>query len=229
MKLSQEFATPTTRSGLRLYPSEPGNIISSFHQSDKWLTLPKHVRAPMVTYGTQHFYLDEPCELQTGQTVLPQMWYAKENGSMWCDGYVANLLYPDIVKVSSQDPISFRVADLRRNGLSFKRKGFNTICEFKPLTSVSFKVLTRIPAYPIDLSEQAGEISLPVVNPLRMKSNGMPLYTVPLILNADDVSGGQSKRYNPHHIVCRTCFSAIPKSSPWSLFTAYHSECLLVL
>ena len=38
-------------------------------------------------------------------------------------------------------------------------------------------------------------------NPLRAKSGGRMVYTVPLIVFMDDVSGNISKQWNKHHVV----------------------------
>ena len=38
-------------------------------------------------------------------------------------------------------------------------------------------------------------------NPLRVKSGGRMVYTVPLIVFMDDVSGNISKQWNKHHVI----------------------------
>ena len=40
-----------------------------------------------------------------------------------------------------------------------------------------------------------------IPNPLRVKSGGRMVYTVPLIVFMDDVSGNISKQWNKHHVV----------------------------
>ncbi|OAV90780.1 hypothetical protein PTTG_28197 [Puccinia triticina 1-1 BBBD Race 1] len=85
LSVKKDLANPYVTPHLDFYPVDSGGkSIYKLSQSYKWReALARENRAPMVAINKKHYYIYEPCQLQSGVMVVPVYFYQKEDGKLY--------------------------------------------------------------------------------------------------------------------------------------------------
>ena len=70
----QDFANPEVAKHLHFYPEETDGPISEVWQANRWKEFDLSQLTPMYVSGYTHFYIEEICQLDSGQYVIPHDW-----------------------------------------------------------------------------------------------------------------------------------------------------------
>ncbi|KAL9939074.1 hypothetical protein V8E36_001887 [Tilletia maclaganii] len=168
---------------LQLYPRQAA-VIKSYQDSDRASEQDK-TKAPMVeVWKGRHAYIDEVVELADGH-MLVQCWYEDQYGVIVGRGLQASR-NGHLVLVQ-EDELCVPVSSITKTAKELAGAGGVT------------KVLRD-------------EKDLKLLNPLRQISQGRMVYSIPLYIFMDDLSGNRSKRWNKH-LACYVQSAAIEATS----------------
>ncbi|KAL9931874.1 hypothetical protein V8E36_009189 [Tilletia maclaganii] len=167
--LQSDFSNPMIRRQLQLYPRQAA-VIKSYQESDRAFHQDK-TKAPMVELAKgRHAYVDEVVELTNGH-MLVQRWYENEYGDIVGRGLRAN----------------------RRGHIVHVQE--HELCV--PLSSIRQTSLELAGAGGITKVYRNGR-EQKLLNPLRQVAQGRMVYSIPLYVFMDDLSGNRSKRWDKH-------------------------------
>jgi hypothetical protein len=79
----QDMANPAVAKHIQLYPEVTnGAPISEVWQASRWKEFQRSELNPMYASGLSHFYVGEIAQLDTGELVIPDMWYTSRQGQV---------------------------------------------------------------------------------------------------------------------------------------------------
>ncbi|CAD6919595.1 unnamed protein product [Tilletia laevis] len=130
---------------------------------------------PMAVHGDFHVWTEEIWLLLDGTIVRPYTFFEDDQGAMWAEGNVVQ---------RSEGDTELHVIDDRR---SFKLSELDT-------NTAQTQALRRLPIF-----DDYGELRH--TNPLKVQFEGKKVFSVPVALFTDDLSGNRSKRWNKHEAV----------------------------
>ncbi|KAG6372218.1 hypothetical protein JVT61DRAFT_8017 [Boletus reticuloceps] len=185
--IAMDFANPLTRFAMQEYPEDGQGRMSQVHHGSKMLdNLPDGLAPPCVRVDRAIYFVNELLQQSTGQYFIPKKFFqvrmSPEGESM----------EPTILALGHK--------------VSKTEVGFAVDLEM-----IIIPVSTFFNTFE-DLRHQAGESGIQFTassiafsdlmpNPLQEKSGGRMVYTVPLIVFMDDVSGNILKQWNKHHVI----------------------------
>ncbi|KAF8428888.1 hypothetical protein L210DRAFT_3327899, partial [Boletus edulis BED1] len=182
--IAMDFANPLTRFAMQEYPEDGQGCMSQVHHGSKMLNdLPDDLAPPCVRVDRSIYFVHELLQRSMGRYFIPKKFFrartsTQEEPSLLALGHEVSkteegfAVDPEMVIVLASTFVNTFVDLQRQHGPS--------CIKFTP-SSIAFA--DRMP------------------NPLREKSGGRMIYTIPLIVFMDDVSGNISKQWNKHHVV----------------------------
>ncbi|KIJ11470.1 hypothetical protein PAXINDRAFT_84506, partial [Paxillus involutus ATCC 200175] len=184
--IAMDFANPLTRFTMQDYPEDGQGRMSQVHHGNKMLEgLPDDLAPPCVHVGGSIFFVNELLQQTTRGYFIPKKFFqARLQSSKSADAEVLALGH----KVSltgegfSVDP-EMVITPASTFFHTFKDIQHESMSDHLSPTASSAAHAKLMP------------------NPLRIKSGGRMVITVPLIVFMDDVSGNISKQWNKHHVV----------------------------
>ncbi|GAA5991621.1 hypothetical protein JCM5350_007777 [Sporobolomyces pararoseus] len=171
--IERDFLNPRLASTFQFYPRRGEGSKDLFDGDYLNYQLPPSLATPMVRSRDHDFYLFEPVKHQSGALYATQRWF--ERGSeLWGEGYEVELDSGSL-KLPLRHMETYRVEEL--------------IMDSKELeTLASYTVVSDSDDFM-------------AVNPLRIIANGQRVFSTPVSIQMDDLSGARSKRWNPHYAI----------------------------
>ncbi|KAB5589078.1 hypothetical protein CTheo_7477 [Ceratobasidium theobromae] len=173
--IAQDMANPYLRKYMNFYPHFDGNRMSEvWHGSKMLCDAPDHLLTPMIRYNGKIFYVNELVK-RKNDWFLPLRWIMMDERCEPCAiGY----------KVGEQ-PGGLHVHNDRR--IIVPVSGF---CQSFP-ELMAHKIIPEF-----DDDSQSFLTGMP--HPLRDLAKSQPVYSIPIILFMDDVSGNITRQWNKH-------------------------------
>ncbi|KAI0086224.1 hypothetical protein BDY19DRAFT_1017745 [Irpex rosettiformis] len=178
-----DWANPLVRPHIRPYV-EVSSSVSEFYQAqrlhDEDVDLLQLMWANFTNAPDMHFYIKEVARMRNGSFVIPIKWVCAIDESRveteCADVYLVdyNPLTGD-ARVRNTEVIRIRASDLELDFLSLQSQG------------MQFTFDDKSPSWTCNMP-----------HPVRERAEGRPTFTLGIMNWADDVSGNQSKQYNPH-------------------------------
>ncbi|KAJ6622345.1 hypothetical protein B0H10DRAFT_2342221 [Mycena sp. CBHHK59/15] len=188
--IKKDMSNPFTRADMVLYPEDAGNKLGEVWHGDKMLRdIPDHLLSPTIRHNGVIYYVNELVKCTEGRWFLPKRWLTRNSGKvMFASGHPLIQNKAGLV-VDDQTLDIVEVSSFLQN--------FNQILDgnsgIYPLSTQSDKFAQNMPH---SLREKAG---------LRM------VYSIPLAVFIDDVSGNKSKQWNKH-FSCYMSNGALPRT-----------------
>ncbi|KAG2132739.1 uncharacterized protein EDB93DRAFT_1255149 [Suillus bovinus] len=176
-----DYSNPLTRFCMQDYPEDGRGNMSQVHHGSKMLhELPEELLVPSVCVNGGIYFRNELLQSTTGFFIPTRFFQANISS---CDAEQASLQvlalgHPVAGFAVDPERIILEVSSFQRTYIDLQADVH--LCGF---TSTSQPFAAKMP------------------NPLREKSNGRLVLTVPQIIFMDDVSGNVSKQWNKHHAV----------------------------
>ncbi|KAH7919605.1 hypothetical protein BV22DRAFT_968262, partial [Leucogyrophana mollusca] len=188
--IAKDYANPLTRFAMQDYPEDNGKGMSQVFNGEKMLLeLPS---PPAVRVDGTIYFKDELLQDTSGCYFIPERFFTGLDTSIDVDepgnGPDAKILYA-LGRAVTRTDAGFIISDEQEivNTSTFKR---------------SFDVISACHGeLDCGLTESSVKYGSLTCNPLRTKSAGRMVYTVPPIIFMDDVSGNISKQWNKHHAI----------------------------
>ncbi|KAJ7069017.1 hypothetical protein B0H15DRAFT_807270 [Mycena belliarum] len=189
--IKKDMANPFTRAGMTLYPEDAGNKLGEVWHGDKMLrNVPDHLLSPTIRHNGVIWYVNELVQCFDGSWFLPKRWVTQSGGN---------------VMLAS----GFKVVELPDGSLLVQETSFETI-KVSSFEFNFFQILDRTSGiYP--LSAESDGFAQEMPHPLREKAGERMVYSIPLAVFIDDVSGNQSKQWNKH-FSCYMSNGALPRT-----------------
>ncbi|KAH9949290.1 hypothetical protein B0H21DRAFT_889914 [Amylocystis lapponica] len=230
--IAKDYANPLTRSSMEDYPIDgDGGMSQVFHAEKMLLEMPAEHMAPTVRVDGEIYFVNELLQLASDDYFIPERFFAArpsesraESSSRPSPTSAARELYA-LGRLVARSNAGFLVSVEERviAPISTFRRTFEEIRLNADEFSCGFT----------ECSKSYGE-QMP--HPFRAKSGGRMVYSVPLIIFMDDVSGNISKQWNKHHVIymsnanmpremiekefCVRFVSSSPNATPMELMTA---------
>ncbi|KAF7333096.1 Carbamoyl-phosphate synthase large chain [Mycena venus] len=184
--IKKDVSNPFTRANMSFYPEDAGNKLGEVWHSDKMLRdIPDHLLSPNVRHKGKIYYVNELVQCNDGHWFLPKRWVTRNNGKvMLASGY-------NVTEMGSW----FNGGDLDLVEVSTFELNFDEIFECH---------IWNIPLGRDDFAAQ-------MPHPLRAVAGSKLIYSIPLAIFIDDVSGNKSKQWNKH-FSCYMSNGAIPRT-----------------
>ncbi|KAG1803360.1 hypothetical protein EV424DRAFT_1331009, partial [Suillus variegatus] len=188
--IAKDYANPLTRLAMQDYPEDSGKGMSQvFHGKKMLLDMPS---PPAVRVHGAVYFTDELLQDSTGGYFIPQRFFLG----------AADPSIDDIETCEHSDKVLYALGRVvERTDAGFIISEDQEII----LTSTFIRSFADIAANygELDCGLTASSVKYGSLspNPLREKSKGRMVYTVPLIIFMDDVSGNISKQWNKHHAI----------------------------
>ncbi|KAF7974716.1 hypothetical protein HWV62_11375 [Athelia sp. TMB] len=190
--IAKDISNPVTRANMTFYPEDlKGRLGEVWHGTKMLEDVPDHILSPMVRHGCVDYYVDELVKCKDGSYFLPKRW-VRCDGSMHAVGHS--------VQDSAQGLVVFKDSRRRVNVDEFAQN-------IEQILAISSGIFPFAP--------ESGEFA--VSHPLRTTASGRMVYSVPLVVFIDDVSGNQSKQWNKH-FSCYMSNGALPRTKLESEF-----------
>ncbi|KAM6489231.1 hypothetical protein JOM56_015401, partial [Amanita muscaria] len=181
--ITKDFSNPITRFAMHEYPEDTGDCVAEVFNAKKMLfALPPDIRPPAVKVDSKIFFIDELMQLSMGEYFIPTRYFRAQPTpnsvnvrELIAEGHTAHLV---------QNKFDVDGALTRKPTSSFANT-YEDICV----------ILGYTPQF------HESPLSLTMPNLLREKAKDRMVYSVPLIIFLDDVSGNISKQWNKHHVV----------------------------
>ncbi|KAI0258168.1 hypothetical protein BC834DRAFT_836247, partial [Gloeopeniophorella convolvens] len=194
--ISQEMANPRVRPYLHFYPEDAGKAVSEYWHAQHWHeNADPSLVTPLAIINSLHFYVHEPAIRASGHAIMPFRWFLRH------DGTIAAHAWP-LRAVSHGDETGWIVEE------------YNTVDVSQAELVIPFgswvasQVVNSLPSARCifgSLLEPNGSVTPwtrtdPVAgNRWRAIAGGAPVYSFPIWLYCDNVSGNQSKKWNKHN------------------------------
>ncbi|KAJ6624579.1 hypothetical protein B0H10DRAFT_2162183 [Mycena sp. CBHHK59/15] len=196
--IKKDMSNPFTRSGMTLYPEDRGNKLGEVWHGDKMLRdIPDHLLSPTIRHNGTIYYVNELVKCSDGSWFLPKRWLTR-SGRKGIQMYVAgrfhlqfltHLLQDGSLLVQEESPNVVEVSSFQLNFLQI----LDGTSGIYPLAATSDKFAQEM------------------LHPLRSKAKSRMVYSIPLAVFIDDVSGNKSKQWNKH-FSCYMSNGALPRT-----------------
>ncbi|KAG8927112.1 hypothetical protein FRC02_008455 [Tulasnella sp. 418] len=178
--IAKDFANPLLRPDMQFFPEDAGDGMSQAWHGDKWLfDAPGEALTPMVEVKEKHFYIDELVRCSDNQYFIPQRFI-----------------------ICSDDQQSEKTLNAIGRNVTKTPNGFVVDSKESLIAVSSFEIpfieLSKRSSYP-GFAEESRSFAEKMPNPVRQVAKGRVVYSVPLIIFMDDVSGNVSKQWNKHY------------------------------
>ncbi|KAI0259241.1 hypothetical protein BC834DRAFT_833886, partial [Gloeopeniophorella convolvens] len=194
--ISQEMANPRVRPYLRFYPEDAGKTVNEYWHARHW-----HEHAdpslvtPLAIINGLHYYVHEPFIHTSGRAFMPFRWFLHHDGTIAAHawplravgrgdetGWIVEEFWTiDIFQAEFLVPFGSWVTSQAVGSLPSARSIFGSLVDLNgsviPWTRTNSMVGNR----------------------WRVIAGGAPVYSFPIWLYCDDVSGNQSKKWNKHN------------------------------
>ncbi|KAJ6615957.1 hypothetical protein B0H10DRAFT_2164767 [Mycena sp. CBHHK59/15] len=176
--IAQDWANPTTRKLIRVYPEIPEDrIIREIWHAQKWRkNMDLDALSPIFDAGSAHYYVNEISQLKNGKFVIPIRW-VMFRGKVYADSFSVTFNEENKATVVDGRTILICANDLSNNYLDLQHRG-------------------TIPKWGASTIDAGHPERMP--NPKREITGGDPLYTSFVYYFGDDVSGNRTKSWNKH-------------------------------
>ncbi|EIW74161.1 hypothetical protein CONPUDRAFT_170321, partial [Coniophora puteana RWD-64-598 SS2] len=189
--IAKDIANPITRRDMVFYPEDAGERMGEVWHGRKMLRdIPNHLLTPMIRSNGRIYYVNELVACTGDEYFLPTRWFTREGGAeMWAMGHEVTksvsegnrfAVLPELLVV----PVSTFIANIE---------------DILAKTTQEQLFIDSCRHY---------EEQMP--HPLRKKADGRSVYSIPVIIFIDDVSGNQSKQWNKH-FSCYLSNGALPR------------------
>ncbi|KAJ7312288.1 hypothetical protein DFH08DRAFT_647064, partial [Mycena albidolilacea] len=176
--IAQDWANPTTRKLLHVYPEIPEDgIIREIWHADKWRkNMDLDSLSPMYDAEGKHYYVNELARLKDSDLVIPVRW-VKFRSKLYCDAYTVKLNNENEATIVDEKTTLICANNLADNYFDLQHRG-------------------TLPKWSAAAIESGCPERMP--NPKREIAGGNPLYTSFVDYFGDDVSGNRTKSWNKH-------------------------------
>ncbi|KAG8948539.1 hypothetical protein FRC03_000712 [Tulasnella sp. 419] len=183
--IAKDYANPKTRAAMQDYPEYLGGKMSQvFHGSKMLEDLPDHLLTPTARANDRIFWVNELLQCTTGHYFIPKRYIIYSTSAEGEDRELYAIGH-DVEKTESGLSVS---DELTFTPVSAFRHTYDEIHMNKDEWGVGFQ----------DASQSYAK-EMP--HPFRKIAGDRMVYSVPLIIFMDDVSGNISKQWNKHHAV----------------------------
>ncbi|KAJ7256585.1 hypothetical protein C8J57DRAFT_1649924 [Mycena rebaudengoi] len=188
--IKKDMSNPFTRDGMVFYPEDGGNKLGEVWHGDKMLRdIPDHLLSPTVRHKGDIYYVNELVRRSENRWFIPKRWLTRSAGKvMLASGYHVKDSEDGLIV----DDTVLDVVEVSSFEANFPRVLDETSGIF-PLAPQS-----------IDFAEE-------MPHPLREIAGSRPVYSIPLAIFIDDVSGNKSKQWNKN-FSCYMSNGALPRS-----------------
>ncbi|KAJ6501774.1 hypothetical protein DFH09DRAFT_1051553 [Mycena vulgaris] len=187
--IKKDMANPFTREGMVFYPEDGGNKMGQVWNGDKMLRdIPDHLLSPTIRHQGVIYYVNELVKRSENRWFLPKRWLTRSGNVMLASGYHVK---------DSDDGLVVDDSVLHVVEVSSFEANFLQILDE---TSGIFPLAPQS----IDFADE-------MPHPLRAVAGSRLVYSVPLVIFIDDVSGNKSKQWNKH-FSCYMSNGALPRT-----------------
>ncbi|KAJ6632325.1 hypothetical protein B0H10DRAFT_2159621 [Mycena sp. CBHHK59/15] len=189
--IKKDMSNPFTRSGMTLYPEDRGNKLGEVWHGDKMLRdIPDHLLSPTIRHNGTIYYVNELVKCSDGSWFLPKRWLTRSGSKgMFASGFNVTESDDGSLLVQEESPNVVEVSSFQLNFLQI----LDGTSGIYPLAAASDKFAQEMP------------------HPLRSKAKSRMVYSIPLAVFIDDVSGNKSKQWNKH-FSCYMSNGALPRT-----------------
>ncbi|KAF8346814.1 hypothetical protein F5887DRAFT_834375, partial [Amanita rubescens] len=191
--IAKDFANPVTRLAMQDYPIDGGKTMAQVFNGEKLLLeAAEEIRPPAARVRGKIYFVNELLRLSNGKYFIPERFFCESSNGDEV-GADKEALDPKQKLFALGKMVDLTVEGLKADHESViaPTSAFHETIEDILSDQGERCVFTA-------LSEKRGS-SVP--NPLRAKAKGRMVYTVPLIVFMDDVSGNISKQWNKHYVI----------------------------
>ncbi|KAH9080259.1 hypothetical protein EDB83DRAFT_2503408 [Lactarius deliciosus] len=193
--ICQEMANPRVRPYLRFYPEDAGKTVNEYWHAAHWHEVAdSSLVTPMAVINNTHFFVYEPAVLTNGCVVMPYRWFLHGRS-------IAARAWP-LRAVKRGNDVGWIVEKFKMvivpQGeflISFGSWGVGQLHRPLPSTKCIFSSMLE----PNGSIFQWTLTDPKVGNRWRVLAGGARVYSFPIWLYCDDVSGNQLKRWNKHY------------------------------
>ncbi|KAH8983089.1 hypothetical protein EDB86DRAFT_3066391 [Lactarius hatsudake] len=193
--ICQEMANPRVRPYLHFYPEDAGKTVNEYWHAAHWHKVAdSSLVTPMAVINNTHFFVYEPAVLTNGCVVMPYRWFLHGRS-------IAARAWP-LRAVKRGNDVGWIVEKFKTvivpQGeflISFGSWGAGQLHRPLPSTKCIFGSVLE----PNGSIFQWTQTDPKVGNRWRVLAGGARVYSFPIWLYCDDVSGNQSKRWNKHY------------------------------
>ncbi|OBZ74395.1 hypothetical protein A0H81_05238 [Grifola frondosa] len=188
--IAKDYANPITRSAMCDYPVDGEGGMSQVWNGMKMLfDLPPDMGTPSVRVDKELYFLGELLQLDSEEYFIPtRFFYARSQPESDAAFNLSRELYALGHSVARSD-----------NGFVVAKE---QVCT--PISSFyrNFEEISQMPAeFECGFAACSSSFREAMPHRLRAKAQGRTVYSVPLIIFMDDVSGNISKQWNKHHVI----------------------------
>ncbi|KDN46955.1 hypothetical protein RSAG8_04032, partial [Rhizoctonia solani AG-8 WAC10335] len=178
--LAKDMSNPLSRQNMTFYPHHCGNYMAQTWHGKKMLeSVSDDMLSPTLRYEEKTYWVNEVVQRTSGTYFIPKRWVlrGKDNSTPWCFGYEVKETEQGLV-VSTKKRICVAVSTFART--------------YEEVVSNR-----KFPGFAVGQEE----ITSQMPHPLRTTAAGRQVYSIPLIIFMDDVSGARSTQWNKHYSV----------------------------
>ncbi|KAJ6578993.1 hypothetical protein B0H10DRAFT_2443555 [Mycena sp. CBHHK59/15] len=189
--IKKDMSNPFTRSGMTLYPEDAGAKLGEVWHGDKMLRdIPDHLLSPTIRHNGTIYYVNELVKCLDGSWFLPKRWMTRSGSKgMFASGFNVTESDDGSLLVQEESPDIVEVSAFQLNFLQI----LDGTSGIYPSAAASDKFAQEMP------------------HPLRSKAKSRMVYSIPLAVFIDDVSGNKSKQWNKH-FSCYMSNGALPRT-----------------
>ncbi|KAG2063297.1 hypothetical protein BDR04DRAFT_1038375, partial [Suillus decipiens] len=183
--IAKDYANPLTRMCMQDYPEDGQGSMSQAHHGEKMLNLPDGLAVPSVRVSKKIYFTGELLQQSSQSYFIPKRFFQ----AYLPDGDAA---HPEPAILAIGNPVALTAA-------GFIVDPERIIVEVSTFARTFEEIEER--EFECGFTESSRSYAQHMPNPLRKKSGGRLVLSVPLIIFIDDVSGNVSKQWNKHHVV----------------------------
>ncbi|KAJ6614498.1 hypothetical protein B0H10DRAFT_1803312 [Mycena sp. CBHHK59/15] len=190
--IKKDISNPFTRANMSFYPEDAGKKLGEVWHGDKMMRdIPDHLLSPNIRHNGKMYYVNELVQCTDGNWFLPKRWVTRNNSKvMLASGY--NVTESE---ASLNILLSLTIFDIVE--VSTFERNFDEILN------------TTSGIYPLAVESDNFAAEMP--HPLRTVAGSKLIYSIPLAIFIDDVSGNKSKQWNKH-FSCYMSNGALPRT-----------------
>ncbi|EJU01380.1 hypothetical protein DACRYDRAFT_16097 [Dacryopinax primogenitus] len=182
---------------MQFYPVVGSTELREFWHGSLWAYKSSDAcMTPMLQHESRPWFVDELVMCEDGNFFLPKRWVqiGSVNGEMGAFGHNIRL---ELIGPFSPIGESYIVPSVLHPDLAVRK--FRLA---KTFTYNWYELKDYIATGVLSFEEQYSELACRMPNPWRQKANGRHVYSLPLMIWEDDVSGNRSKQWYKHYNVC---------------------------